>query len=145
MPYLLKVVNGIKIILHIGLSGIFVFSGITKFAYQTSDPTLLSIILSTIVGDDTKFTESAIAVLEILLGLMILSTYRLIGLIFAVLILFTSLMLGLSYFNEPISCGCFGSLTAPVIDEAYIIRNLILLIITIYLIRFSPTLITKEG
>jgi uncharacterized membrane protein YphA (DoxX/SURF4 family) len=119
---------------------IFLASGVLKIIAPVPAAELLSTFLHFPL-DISKIVIIAFCLFEIVIGSMLLlggKRLRLISfLASAILLLFT--LLGVVMLNDPVSCGCFGDVFDFKTDGYFLARNVVLLIISLFVLRFCDS------
>ena len=126
------------------LGCVFISSGVLKLISPQQATDLLS-ELSSLEGIISKVVILLGSVVECLIGVMLIASrkhIRLAALISStVLLLFT--FVGVWALQNPRSCGCFGEVLDMKTDEYLVLRNIILLLISMFVFRYSEQVIPK--
>lgn len=112
---------------------IFIFSGLTKLidTNRFSEALINFKLLNENLIDIVKYI---IPVVEIMLGTIIIFNFNsgLPALISSLLLsFFTALIVAKLFEGEEISCGCFGVFSSPKLDILAVVRNILLILISI--------------
>jgi uncharacterized membrane protein YphA (DoxX/SURF4 family) len=79
-----------------------------------------------------------LSLFELTIGLSLAMGYRLQLVSFlASFFLFCALLVGLFYFEEDKSCGCFGELISSETDGVFLVRSLGFLALSLVLLKYS--------
>ena len=134
----MRMVARLHLVSRFVLGAVFVLSGILKLFSPHQAAELLSEI-SSLDPEMCKYLVVALSLFEIMLGTMLLVGKRylqLTALISAVMLLFFT-FLGVATIQDPRSCGCFGDLVEFKTDEYLVLRNVVLFLVSLWVLRYS--------
>lgn len=126
------------------LGGLFIVSGASKLVSPGAAANLMVQVLSlsSILAFCVALTLSAV---ELAIGgLLIMKRDMWIAPFLASCILLGGTLVGVLSLGDPIPCGCFGDLLESRTDEFFIMRNIILLFLSFFVLRESALRITNE-
>jgi uncharacterized membrane protein YphA (DoxX/SURF4 family) len=131
-------VNKLIVILRILLGSVFVFGGIAKLFSPHQAADLLSWMLS-LNTQTSKVLVVLASTGEIVIGvaMMIGREYLLVAAILSSAILLIFIIVGLVALQSPRPCGCFGEVLESKTDEYFILRNIVLFLISMSILRYS--------
>ncbi|MCA9744517.1 MAG: DoxX family membrane protein [Deferribacteres bacterium] len=82
------------------------------------------------------FLTIALAVCELIVGALLLFSAKVhFAALLTALFLLSSTVVGVAFLNEPIDCGCFGSLIESKTDEYFLARNFLLLFLALFVLN----------
>jgi len=119
---------------------ILLFSGLSKIIDPENFIKVLNVTLGFLGEDIIVLTATALPVIEIALGLMLILKIKVKETLIAALILFSVFALFAVYgtiAGFDVDCGCFGSSVSSEFGAGMIVRNTILLVITLLLNKTS--------
>ena len=119
---------------------VLLFSGFSKIIDPENFLKTLNTTLNFLGESIIIFIATALPVIEIAIGLMLLLKIKTKETLFVVVILFAAFLLFSIYgtiAGFDVDCGCFGSSVGSEFGVEMIVRNLILLIISLILIKTS--------
>lgn len=124
---------------------LFLISGIAKIISPAPAATILQNFLS-IDGVASWLVPFAFATAEVILGaLLLIGKFTLPASLFSSLFFLTAISVGVRYLDEPLNCGCFGNLLNSKTDEFFLIRNLLFLGISLFVVQNSSFSFKKTG
>ena len=128
----------LHLVARILLGAIFVLSGISKVI----SPVQATDLLRALSGLDQLWARACVLGLsacEVILGvtLVVCSRSLQIAATVASLTLLFFVFFGLFTIENPVSCGCFGDVLDTKTDELFILRNLLFLVIALFVLRYS--------
>lgn len=128
------------IAVRVVLAGVFLFSGVAKLFSPQPAAAFFSELFP-LSANISLALVLILSALEILIALGLFLSLKLQAVSFvASLFLFCALLVGLIYFEEDISCGCFGEFAASKTDAFFLLRNFALLLLSLILLKHSsPT------
>jgi uncharacterized membrane protein YphA (DoxX/SURF4 family) len=116
------------------LGGLFFFSGFSKIIAPSSSDTLLSQIFVSATTQQRQILTTLFSLFEILLGGLLFFKRFLVQTLFATSLFFIfALLFGFLFLSNPVECGCFGGIISSKTDETFLIRNFVLLGISLLL------------
>lgn len=125
-------------LLRIFFGFIFILSGCIKFTDINSFAEALGKFK--LVSDDLfNFTTYAIPIVEILLGIGLVINFKSIymgQITIGMVSLFTAVIISKIFEGEEINCGCFGKLTSGNIDYFTVLRNIVLILIGVFITSY---------
>lgn len=75
---------------------------------------------------------------ELLLGAMLLFAVKLhYATLLSCVFFLVATVVGVLFLDEPVDCGCFGSLIEAKTDEFFLLRNLLFLLISLFVLQSS--------
>ncbi len=122
------------------LGAVFVLSGVLKLIWPHQAADLLS-ELSFLDPRICKILVIALSLLEMMIGVMLFvgkQYVQISALASSILLLFFTFM-GVATIQNPRSCGCFGEVLDMKTDEYFVLRNIVLLLISMFVLRYSKT------
>jgi uncharacterized membrane protein YphA (DoxX/SURF4 family) len=132
-------------VVRLALAAVFLFSGLAKLVSPQPAAAFVADVLS--LSSDTSLVLILIlSVVELAIGLSLAKGYRLQLVSFlASFFLFCALLVGLFYFEEDKSCGCFGDFVASKTDIWFLIRNVSLILLSLLLLRHSSSTTSQQA
>jgi uncharacterized membrane protein YphA (DoxX/SURF4 family) len=132
-------------VVRLALAAVFLFSGLAKLFSPQPAAAFVADVLS--LSSDTSLVLILIlSVVELAIGLSLAMGYRLQLVSFlASFFLFCALLVGLFYFEEDKSCGCFGDFVASKTDIWFLIRNVSLILLSLLLLRHSSSTTSQQA
>ena len=125
----------LAVIGRIILGVLFLISGIAKIISPAPTSTILGNFLS-IDGFANWMVTFALATAEVILGaILVIGKFTLLASLFSSLFFLIAISVGVWYLDEPVNCGCFGNLLNSKTDEFFLIRNLLFLGISLFVIQ----------
>jgi uncharacterized membrane protein YphA (DoxX/SURF4 family) len=124
-----------QIVARVLLGILFALSGILKIISPSAAAALFSQLLST--TSQLGYIVTLIASLvEILTGCLLLWGRNVVmASMVASLILLGSTFIGILLLENPVPCGCFGKLVETKTDEFFLLRNLVFLAVSIFVLK----------
>jgi uncharacterized membrane protein YphA (DoxX/SURF4 family) len=118
----------------------FTTSGVLKIIAPRPASELLSTLIR-IPMDIAEPVIIAFCLVEVAIGIMLfLGGQRLRYVCYVTSCLLLSFtLLGVMMLNDPVSCGCFGDVFDFKTDGYFLARNVVLLIISLFVLRFSDS------
>ncbi len=136
------------VVLRVILGIVFLVSSVTKFSDLESFAEAIR-NFKLIGGILIPITQYTIPVIELILGICLLVNFQTLPASqFSVYLIsfFTAMVTVKVIAGVEISCGCFGELSSDKIDEITIIRNLLLILIGVFLVSYYGSIKTaSEG
>lgn len=127
------------IAVRVALAGVFLFSGVAKLFSPQPAAAFFSELFPFSVNISLALVL-ILSALEILIALGLLLAFKLEIVSFvASFFLFFGLLIGLIYVEEDLSCGCFGEFAASKTDAFFLLRNLALLLLSLFLLKVSSS------
>ena len=115
------------------LGGVFLLCGILKLI-SPSDAIGMLLAIIPLTKGWAWVAITGLSVCEILLGLMmLLDRFVTLAASIASLFLLCSIVAGTLLISKPIACGCFGDLFESKTDEVFMLRNVGLLLLSVFL------------
>ena len=125
----------LNLIARLILGVLFLISGIAKIISPAPTSTILGNFLS-IDGFANWMVTFALATAEVILGaILVIGKFTLLASLFSSLFFLIAISVGVWYLDEPVNCGCFGNLLNSKTDEFFLIRNLLFLSISLFVVQ----------
>jgi len=123
---------------RIALGAVFLSSGILKMISSDRATEFLSQV-SSLDMSISRVLIVALCFFELLIGAMLLvgRKYLPLGSFLSSVVLLVFTFVGVSAFESPRSCGCFGDILDLKTDEYFVMRNIVLLLISMFILKFS--------
>ncbi len=121
------------------LGSVYVVSGCAKIFSPVSAASMIHLALG--VNQEVALVGLyAVSFLEVVIGgLFLIGVAPPLVAFVSSFMLVASIIVGMQFLNAPIECGCFGSLVSTKTDSAFLVRNVILLTMSMYILRFHPS------
>lgn len=130
---------------RIGLAIVFLVSGVSKLLSTEDAKNFISDVLHIDIST-AHLVVILLSLCEIAIGVLLFSGKWAAVLSFVSSLFFlASLIVGVSYFGEDKSCGCFGILVDSKVDDIFIVRNALLMVLSIFLLRSSLIQQTEDA
>lgn len=127
-------------VVRIGLGLVYLISGLAKMLSPWAAANLISMTLGMekLPADILSYGVSAF---EILIGLQLVrDTVVALAAFGSILLLLTSIIIAFQFLGGPVDCGCFGALIVTKTDGTFFIRNIVLLICSMFLLQGSASI-----
>jgi uncharacterized membrane protein YphA (DoxX/SURF4 family) len=125
-------------VVRIFLGCVFAISGVSKLVSPGSAALLIANLLGTKPAISNLFTV-ALSLVEVIIAYMLVFRKRvLVAAVFSVLFMLGSVFVGFLFVENPVSCGCFGALIDFKTDETFLIRNMLFLFASLFVLGTFP-------
>ena len=135
----------LMIVVRFIVAAVFVVSGVAKLFSPQPARAFVADVLS-LPSETSLVLILILSVVELAIGLSLALGFRLHAASFlASFFLFWALLVGLVYFEEDTSCGCFGDLIASKTDAWFLLRNVSLFLLSLLLLKLSPSTPSRQA
>ena len=121
-----RFITGLRVVL-----GLILFvGGVAKIFSPTASTNLLSMVLG--LSKDSAFMATCFLIcFEIASGALLMLDRLVPLLTFGATLMFSSsIILGIQLMSAPVDCGCFGDLLSSKTDVSFVVRNTVLLLLS---------------
>jgi uncharacterized membrane protein YphA (DoxX/SURF4 family) len=120
------------------LGMVFISSGALKIISPQNATELLSQV-SLLGASSSRIVVLLGSILELLLGgtLLVAGKYLRHAAVISSSALLIFIFVGIQTLDNPRPCGCFGDMLDSMTDEYFILRNIVLLLISMFILRYS--------
>lgn len=127
------------ILTHYFIAGVLLFSGISKVIDPENFLKVLNLTLGFLGENIIILTATALPVIEVALGLMLILKIKVNETLIATLLLFSAFTLFAIYgfiSGFDVDCGCFGNVIKNEFGILMIVRNLVLVVIAFFNLKY---------